>query len=353
MKKIILMLVALLFMSTIVAAQDTLNSPQPKENYFADFWPEELKAGDTLFVTGFGFRDFPSDWDGVAFTTTDSLTIYGIAIGAIRNGNIDPDTLSHLAYLTLQAIDQTTSGKNVVGENLVLSGGQPPTYYWNTGFYRETYPIGYHPPRPMYELYYKQPITVYDSFLLGGFETIPHDIETYSRGGTQYTRYIPLTNQFYLDGWARLSPPLPVNQLWVSYIAQATVPDGLEGDWQSIPGHWEYFQKPYYPVYLLFPILTPNPDSSFYEPDDSTSVQHAAWEHYASLQPNPTTDKATVLSSVGLTQVEVFDMAGNRLLLQEATGLSTKLDLSKLPGGTYIVRIHTPLGVTSRKLVVQ
>ena len=54
----------LILSATAVRAQDTLNSPQPKENYFADFWPEELKAGDTLFVTGFGFRDFPSDWDG-------------------------------------------------------------------------------------------------------------------------------------------------------------------------------------------------------------------------------------------------------------------------------------------------
>ncbi|MBR4506373.1 MAG: T9SS type A sorting domain-containing protein [Bacteroidales bacterium] len=104
---------------------------------------------------------------------------------------------------------------------------------------------------------------------------------------------------------------------------------------------------------MIFPILTPNPDSSFYEPDDSTSVQMAAWERYVSVQPNPATDKAKVLSSAGLTQVEVFDMAGNRVLTNEASGLSAKLDVGTLPRGTYIVRIHTPLGVTSRKLVVR
>ena len=79
----------------------------------------------------------------------------------------------------------------------------------------------------------------------------------------------------------------------------------------------------------------------------------AAWERYVAVQPNPATDKATVLSSVGLTQVEVFDMAGNRVLRQEVSGLSAKVDVAALPRGTYIVRIHTPMGTTSRKLLLQ
>ncbi|MBR4506456.1 MAG: T9SS type A sorting domain-containing protein [Bacteroidales bacterium] len=29
------------------------------------------------------------------------------------------------------------------------------------------------------------------------------------------------------------------------------------------------------------------------------------------------------------------------------------LDLTPLPRGSYIVRIHTPLGVTARKLILQ
>ena len=72
-----------------------------------------------------------------------------------------------------------------------------------------------------------------------------------------------------------------------------------------------------------------------------------------SLQPNPATDEATVLSSFGIDEVEMYDMGGASVLRQQASGLEARLDVKALPRGTYIVRIHTPRGVTARKLILQ
>jgi hypothetical protein len=71
--------------------------------------------------------------------------------------------------------------------------------------------------------------------------------------------------------------------------------------------------------------------------------------------PNPATATAKVVSSFGVTMVEVFSMAGERihtLRLPDAP-LTATVDVRRWPRGSYIVRIHTPMGTTSRKLVVQ
>ena len=36
-----------------------------------------------------------------------------------------------------------------------------------------------------------------------------------------------------------------------------------------------------------------------------------------------------------------------------AEGMSTILDLTPYPDGTYLLRVHTPMGVAVKKLVVQ
>ena len=133
--------------------------------------------------------------------------------------------------------------------------------------------------------------------------------------------------------WSDFTEPLMSTQ--VTVWNHGGVSEGM--------GAWQWF----------FPILTPNPNGVV--PDDSTqtSTLTTTWERYVSLQPNPASDEAMVLSSFGINEVEVFDMAGSCVLRQEASGLSAKLDVKALPRGSYIVRIHTPMGITSRKLILQ
>ncbi|MBR0169237.1 MAG: T9SS type A sorting domain-containing protein, partial [Bacteroidales bacterium] len=76
-------------------------------------------------------------------------------------------------------------------------------------------------------------------------------------------------------------------------------------------------------------------------------------ERYVSVMPNPATERVQVLSSFGLSRVEVFNAAGRKVMDLKAEGMKATLDVSKLPSGAYLLRIHTPQGVTTKKLVVR
>ena len=334
MKHFFVLVSAIFGIVTGAAAQDTLYSATPKDNYFHNFWPQELKPGDTIRRTGIAYNSCNSgSWEGTNFIAPDSLTIYGIAVGVMLedNPNIYPDTTILQAYIALNAIDQTPMGKIRVGEDLFLYGSTPPDYYWNFGF-EHPFPSYYYNPTPMYELYYNEPITVYDSFLLGGCETLHQSP----------------SNRFVLPGWLNTQHPFSQSQVWVGFVPQGTATEG----WETTPGHWSYTHQGR--IYLIFPILTPNPDSTFYEPNDSTqtSLQQVLWERHVSVKPNPAKDMVSVLSSVGMEKIEVFGMTGNRVMMHEASGFSAKIDVATLPRGTYIVHIHTPMGITSRKLLL-
>ena len=49
----------------------------------------------------------------------------------------------------------------------------------------------------------------------------------------------------------------------------------------------------------------------------------------------------------------VYDLAGRAVLEQEEEGLSTTFDVSGLAEGVYVVAIHTPAGIATKRLVVE
>lgn len=69
------------------------------------------------------------------------------------------------------------------------------------------------------------------------------------------------------------------------------------------------------------------------------------------LQPNPTSDKVTVQSSISMRKIELFGSDGKRIADFDASGFASSLDLSAYPAGTYIVRITTSAGMTTKRLV--
>ena len=73
------------------------------------------------------------------------------------------------------------------------------------------------------------------------------------------------------------------------------------------------------------------------------------------VMPNPAGKTAKVVSSFGMTLVEVYNMAGEKvhtLRLPDAP-LTATLDVGRWPSGAYILRIHTPQGVAIKKLAVR
>jgi hypothetical protein len=69
------------------------------------------------------------------------------------------------------------------------------------------------------------------------------------------------------------------------------------------------------------------------------------------LLPNPTSGKVTVCTSSSLQRIELFGSEGKRIASFEASGFSKTVDLSTYPADTYIVRITTLGGTTTKRIV--
>ena len=370
MKKTILAIAAVMLL-TAASAQDTIHTTQPPENYYHMFW-NHYQPGDSLYFSGQDYDANHYNGQVVWCPSSTSLTIYGIAVGLIvkypdtsytnvyfdsvsgtiahedpagyydHNGvyHVVGDSAldeSYMDFIIMQVDDKfVVPASDTVRLHLMYD---TVSYYLDRGFINLFY-AHWHPDPSckilsVYEKYFDHPVTLHKKFYMGGINhsSMKHPIT----GDYMYPR-------IFIEGWGAPGDVVPTGSVicWDST------------DWEEFAGnYWEWF----------FPILTPDPngDTTGYTPTDSTqtgdttqtSIQLASWERYVSLQPNPATDEVTVLSSFGMTQVELFDMAGNSVLVQDATGLSAKLDVNTLPRGSYIVRIITPMGVTSRKLILK
>lgn len=84
---------------------------------------------------------------------------------------------------------------------------------------------------------------------------------------------------------------------------------------------------------------------------DPSSVT-SALSLLTNIIPNPASTFATVYSSFQLTDLEAYDLRGNKVLDTKASGASATIDIADWPSGMYIVIVHTPAGNVAKKLVV-
>ena len=71
------------------------------------------------------------------------------------------------------------------------------------------------------------------------------------------------------------------------------------------------------------------------------------------VKPNPTSGKVHVTSTATMEKAEVLDAVGNVLRTIDTQGTAFTVDLTDLPDGLYLLRIHTPQGVATKKLTVR
>ena len=85
-------------------------------------------------------------------------------------------------------------------------------------------------------------------------------------------------------------------------------------------------------------------------PDDEGDLSR-----FVQLMPNPASGSVVVMSSYGIDRVEVYDVRGNRVLEQKGQNWATYtgFDVSAWTKGAYVVLVHTPVGTTARRLMVQ
>lgn len=209
-----------------------------------------------------------------------------------------------------------------------------PAYYVASGWIVNGHNVTY----PMYEKYFDSSIVLTDTFYLGA---------------TQHT----------IDG--RLAKP---HHIGFRLLSCRT--DGIREYqayyycWSDKPAHWVFPNHNYPPssangYLLIFPILTPEPSNN----TDSTGVggdttlavttPTGLLGRYVTVHPNPAAGEAQVLSSFGLSHIEALDASGHPVLSRDVSGYEARLDLSSWPQGLYLLRIQTPIGTATKKLLVR
>lgn len=70
------------------------------------------------------------------------------------------------------------------------------------------------------------------------------------------------------------------------------------------------------------------------------------------VMPNPASESAKIVSSYGLNQIEVYNASGTKVFDQKVQGYSVTLDTSRWPAGVYVVHIHTPYGMSTKRFSI-
>ena len=82
------------------------------------------------------------------------------------------------------------------------------------------------------------------------------------------------------------------------------------------------------------------------------SIHTTMLEEYTHLMPNPANDVVTIFSSFSINRIEMFALNGVLVERMDCEGLSSQLTVRDYPKGAYIVKVYTPRGVATKKLVV-
>ena len=370
MKKTLLLISILLVIGTAVA-QDTLVSAYPKVGYFYNDW---LDSGG-MFPVNFPMFDGPYLTAKYCDAEGDTLQVYGIAASLFpRTWGVRDLSNYKEAYDYLCLYKTVADTLQAVSDSLFVHLQNTPIDYY---FYLDqplAYPNNVNRYYPVYERYFDAPVAMTDSFYVG-LTSRSWEPELDSIWYSGWVAHPAVELNAY--SWDDFFPPV---KMMYAYYSQ---PDSLQGiyefwlRWRFLDLSMPMQGMTGFPYPFIFPILTP-PDSTHLNPVDTTHVDTTVvdttvvdttivdttivdtvgiaqrmLERYTGLQPNPAAERVQVLSSFGLTGVEVYNAAGAKVAEQPATGYHATLDVGALPAGPYLVRIKTPNGTATKKLLVQ
>ncbi len=98
----------------------------------------------------------------------------------------------------------------------------------------------------------------------------------------------------------------------------------------------------------IFPIL----DTLTY-PQDTFGLSKINSDVEINIYPNPAENELNVSSSIVITKVEILNILGQVVFTKELKSKNTKINISILPKGNYITKIHTEKGVKTEKILIQ
>ena len=446
-------------MTASLQAQDTISSDTLNGNYFCNHFVESdtVLSIQALWLAG------AYDEEAVAYHTSDSLQIYGLAIGitfqdlarlyADTNRHRWVETTIDSTYCRVRLYVPNGNTMDVVGEGRVYMR-DPISYFFALNKIDGANPDSTVSPIPVYEVFFDHPVTVIDTFYVGYNYSCSDSWNSVTGVTTYSARYIYLTEGYAEIGtqksprthafhdvdedpapwkimtslysfdhnflYAITTPadttPAPIDTLTSGYIVlrpsntlvitpgdtlivagdtlvnlgdtlvvatgdTLVLPTGevlilAIGDTLVVNPGDTLFVNPDGSIVLssggTVVILSSSGSSSGGGDDPGVGVQQADLVYrYTAVAPNPATGKVKVTSSFGISSLEAYDLKGRKVHEFRAEGcehletsrycsesipnseFSINLDVSSWPRGTYLLRILTPLGPTTKKLLLQ
>ena len=402
MKKTIVLLgfIAMAFCSA--NAQDTVRIRDMRliNRYFVPVWPDafpQYTYNGNKFLVGW-IRNLGESYQGYMegilqeawrLHTDDTLQVYGIAASLSTMWRLYPDyyasqiqsglldTSCEFLYEYLRLFEADPDSLRPLGDELLVHLNQTPiSYYVDLDLWKRNYTQGKLPILPMYERYFSAPVTVTDTFYVGRryrTDHLNHDKDVILpmladslSYGTQYEAYYYDHDtsffggeMFIKDGWYYSWERYQQHPFLFPIIAPPDTTVGpsdttivIPSDTIIIPGDTvinggDTIVNPNDTVIIPGDTITPGGDTlAVRQPD--------LLYRYTNVAPNPARNSVRITSSFGISRIEAYDLRGRRIY--ESPQLSTfSFPLSTIdwPRGTYLLRITTPAGPTTKKLLIQ
>ena len=325
MKKIALAMAFVAAFGVTVMAQDTIATDTLKGSYFHNRWVDQ----DTLMLSQTAMLSGQFSEVAYAYHTDDTMKVYGL----------------DKVYRTVRLYVPEGDSLRMLAERQFYIKDAEVTYYMAMNKRDMRRPDSTLKPFPVYELFFDSPVAVKDTFYIGfNFETNYMHLD--STLGRVYNYKYTMTLNGLVQAWV-------AGRKDTITIAQRRTEESLNYD----QGTW-LIRTRIAPqtMYFLYAITEPGDGTSGGGSGSDTTLTITASDaaaRYVSVQPNPAVDEARVLSSLGLRGIEAYNAGGQKVYEGKAEGLEATLDVKGWPRGTYLLRIQTPMGTVTKKLLVE
>ena len=344
MKKIALAMAFVAAFGVTVMAQDTIATDTLKGSYFHNRWVDQ----DTLMLSQTAMLSGQFSEVAYAYHTDDTMKVYGVAISSSLDSNFNNtwlDTTLDKVYRTVRLYVPEGDSLRMLAERQFYIKDAEVAYYMAMNKRDLFMPDSTLKPFPVYELFFDSPVAVKDTFYIGfNFETNYMHLD--STLGRVYNYKYTMTLNGLVQAWV-------AGRKDTITIAQRRTEESLNYD----QGTW-LIRTRIAPqtMYFLYAITEPGDGTSGGGSGSDTTLTITASDaaaRYVSVQPNPAVDEARVLSSLGLERIEAYNAGGQKVYEGKAEGLEATLDVKGWPRGTYLLRIQTPMGTVTKKLLVE
>ncbi len=349
-----LLLLTLCFMGQAWSQVDTLH--YIPENYFSSSpWTQD--SGILNRTCSLWYWVYGGERDEVAKAcyTEDTLTVYGVAAAWwIWDDEWDMTRPISKEYLVNTYLDTSLAHTfeyyrimkrrepldfDILAETTVYATSTPAAYINFRPNYRvEDGDTIQRKPYRIFEAYFKDPVKVVDSFYVGVTEYM-RVIDLSVEPGRQWeqNRYMHIIVARQNGLAFGTEDYIPIEDMDFAYRKSQGY------DWRRSGG-----------MFIIFPIYNPEEMPGGHGGDDPEGVDiPQGLGRYVTVSPNPASDHVRVISSFPMKRVEVYDITGNTVHSQAVSSQSADFDVTGWSTGTYLVKIITSMGETTKKLQVQ